>query len=272
MVSWIQWVQSLWQGTSTSSDASNEQAEEVQQPIPPRRRVRIYDDAAEPVYNPPSFEGRVDWDVDTESDASSMESQVARHRSIQRILSQKGLPPELLRRVDAFADEGYDLCVSRSFLGMYTNNANTRYLYTPPLASSLHHGCLLRVEVEMDSHDQGWSSEPNRSWLGTYQGSYTWWDLTLERPAQAAQSSAETGSDTEEDVPAWTEIHRQELCRNIHASDAFKVHTITLDTSSPIVQDAQPGDRLCVWVRTQFPGWINFARHASIRVRLAWSD
>ena len=134
---------------------------------------------------------------------------------------------------------------------MYSNNANTRYLRTPPLESNYARHFVLQVIVEIYSHDQGWSTDPHREWFGTYNGSHTWWDLTLDRPNAASYSkekfaNVNGSSDSEcESVPTpvtYNEIHRRELCRNLHASDKFQLHTIVLSSDDPLVRDAQPGD------------------------------
>lgn len=233
------------------------------------------------VFNPPDVRIPRDWDEAGPFSEFCLEQQIVRHRKLAMMLSRKNLPPELIRRIFWLAGEGCERCVTTETHALYSNDANHRYLRTPPLQSPMTHHFVMQVTVETDSHDQGWSSEPRREWLGTYEGSHTWWDLTLDRPAPARAHSedrlvtvgASSGSDSEADDPpacTWHEIHRVEVCRNIHASQSFKLHNITLGPDHPLVRDAQPGDVISLWARTQYPGWVNNACYARIRVRVAW--
>ncbi|WFD01393.1 hypothetical protein MOBT1_000056 [Malassezia obtusa] len=197
----------------------------------------------------PDHPGQV-WDRDPHAAL-----QVIRYRKVQRLISERGLPPELVRHILLLAEEARTLSASRAETMVYTDDANECYLRTPPLPSKLLRHFLLRVVVDIDSHDQGWSSDPNRSWLGTYQGSYTWWELSLDRQ----------GADGE-----WAEVHRVHLTHNIHASHDFRRHTLTFTAEDPVVSDAQPGDVLSLWARTQFMAWVNIVRYARISVWIDW--
>lgn len=181
--------------------------------------------------------------------------QVLRFRELQRALSEKGMPPELVRHILLLADEARMLSVTRAETMVYTDDADECYLRTPPIPSKLRHNFIRRIVVDIDSHDQGWSGERNRSWLGTYQGSYTWWELSLDRRNEQGE---------------WEEVHRTHLTHNIHASREFRRHTLEFRADDPIAFDAQPGDRLSVWARTQFAAWVNIVRYARISVWLDW--
>lgn len=181
--------------------------------------------------------------------------QVQRYRELQYVLSEKGMPPELVRHILLLADEARMLSVTRAETMVYTDDANECYLRTPPIPSKLRHHFLRRIVVDIDSHDQGWSGERNRSWLGTYQGSYTWWELTLERRNEQGE---------------WEEVHRTHLTHNIHASREFRRHTLEFHMDDSIALDAQPDDRLCVYARTQFAAWVNIVRYARISIWLDW--
>lgn len=204
-----------------------------------------------------------------------MDAQLARYHAITAVLAAKQLPPELVRIVLQMACEGRRMHVVRADTVHYTNDANARHLQTLPLPSKLMHHFLLQVRVEISSHDQGWSSDPNREWVGTYQGSYTWWELTLDRHVieeggDAAQDdgSAPSSSPALGDV---VEVERALLAYNIHGSREFKTHTVTLNASHPILQKAEPGDTLSVWARSQFGGWVNTVQYVDVGVCLDWN-
>ncbi|WFD22386.1 hypothetical protein MEQU1_001056 [Malassezia equina] len=217
------------------------------------------------LYNPPAPPVPTEWDVPSER-SLQREAQQARHTEIQCVLAHQGLPPELIQSICWEANEGLLCSVSRDELAMYSDNANEVYLTTPTLTSSLVRDFCLEITVDTWSHDQGWSSDPHRDWLGTYQGSYTWWELTLDRPTP---SSSETGNDASQ--PHTDEVHRIHVCHNIHASSEFTHHKLTLQRDHPLLRDIQQSDRLSLWARTQYPGWTNIVRSARIQVRFCWS-
>ena len=84
---------------------------------------------------------------------------------------------------------------------------------------------------------------------GTREGSWTWFELTLD--------DGETGE----------EIVRVEVVRNIHAGREFEMHRAVIEDER-ILKQAKAGDRLSVWVRAMYPGWVNYIRSVKIE---AWS-
>jgi hypothetical protein len=77
-------------------------------------------------------------------------------------------------------------------------DSNYRYIRTKPIYThEFVHG-LCGVIVTVVSKDQGWSSD-NQKYHGTYEASWTWFELTLENPR--------TGD----------EKLRKEIFRNVHA-------------------------------------------------------
>ena len=228
---------------------------------------------------PPDVSVPQRWDDASTDPEIDIEAQQHRYTQIRSILLSKGLPHHLIAYIFRLAQDGIELSIERRVYAMYSNNANTRYLRTPPLESNHARHFVLQVIVEIYSHDQGWSTDPHREWFGTYNGSHTWWDLTLDRPNAASYSkekfaNVNGSSDSEcESVPTpvtYNEIHRRELCRNLHASDKFQLHTIVLSSDDPLVRDAQPGDVFSLWARTQYPAWMNLVSYARIRARLCW--
>ncbi|KAN0065666.1 hypothetical protein ACQY0O_000796 [Thecaphora frezii] len=100
------------------------------------------------------------------------------------------LPPEVVSLVLDFAE--YYIC-KVSFLfapATYVNDANELYLRTPPFEGVLVRGFLRRVEFRIVSHDQGFSGEPAHM-HGTQEGSWTWWEATLDRPAATSATADE---------------------------------------------------------------------------------
>ena len=155
------------------------------------------------------------------------------------------------------------LSVTRDDAITYSSNANMRHVRTPIMR-------LKPVEmlIEIESHDQGWSSEPTER-HGTYEASYTWWDLTLERPKDdmSSEDRAKAASVNEDDP--FGEVLRVELQRNVHASSDFRLHTIRLKQDHELLRAFRPGDTVCLWARTLYPGWANSVRMARISV---WMD
>lgn len=249
MLAVLAWLRTQLERTWTPRTAEN-LAETTPAPSPPTTPSDTASEPAEASDRCPDASIHV-WDRDTH-----LPLQAIRFRKLQHILAQRGLPPELVRYVLLLAEEARMLCVSRADYTLYGNNTNARYLRTPPLPSKLMHHFLLRVVVDIDSHDQGWSSDPHEEWRGTYQGSWTWWELSLDRPRH--------------DEDGYFEVHRVHLTHNLHASRDFRRHTLTFRRHDPIAWDAQPGDVLSLWARTQYPGWTNFVRYARISVWMDW--
>ncbi|WFD26227.1 hypothetical protein MNAN1_001204 [Malassezia nana] len=261
------WIRTVWgaPGPEAASSSSSSDEEESMRFVPVRQAARSHA-PQETRFNPPAPPVPRDWDVPNKVSLRK-EAQQQRHAKIQHLLARKGMPPELIQRICMEAGEGLLCTVSRDEDAVYSNNANAVYVTTPPLSSSWVRGFVLSVTVDTWSHDQGWSSELRRDWLGTYQGSYTWWELTLDRPSRPLPRT-DAGN---QDPDATEEIHRVHVCHNIHASREYKHHTITFDYDHPLVRDIQQGDRLSLWVRTQYPGWCNFVRSAQIHVRFYWT-
>jgi len=219
------------------------------------------------------------WDDASTDPEIDIEAQQHRYTQFKNVLLSKGLPLHLIAYIFRLAQDGLELSIERRVYAIYSNNANTRYLRTPPLESNYAGHFVLQVIVDIYSHDQGWSTDPHREWIGTYNGSHTWWDLTLDRPDAASYAkdhfaNMDDSSDSEREsvfTPVtYSEIHRRELCRNLHASDKFQLHTIVLSSDDPLVRDAQPGDVFSLWARTQYPAWMNLVSYARIRARLCW--
>lgn len=55
--------------------------------------------------------------------------------------------------------------------------------------------------------------------------------------------------------------------RNVHAGREFEMHRAVIEDER-ILKQAKAGDRLSVWVRAMYPGWVNYIRSVKIE---AWS-
>ena len=157
------------------------------------------------------------------------------------------LPPELAIQILDFA--GYwalSRVTRREPDAAHFKHSNMRFLQSSPIQGGELHP-LRRLIITTDSKDQGWSSYPQ--FHGTRDGSWTWFELTLD------------------DGLTGEEIARVEVVRNIHAGANFERYRAVIEDDR-ILKQAKKGDRLSVWVRAAYPGWVNRVRLAQIE---AWS-
>jgi hypothetical protein len=99
---------------------------------------------------------------------------------------------------------------------------------------------LRRIVIKTVSHDQGWSSYEDD--YGTYRGSWTWFDIVLERPEDGHM----------------TEVYRGNVQSNIHACIDMTTHVVDLGIDHPVVEMARNKDVISVWIRASFSGWTNY--------------
>ncbi|KAI6118193.1 hypothetical protein F5141DRAFT_1000365, partial [Pisolithus sp. B1] len=165
--------------------------------------------------------------------------------------------------------------------------------YSPRSNLSVHarlHPCR-RIVFELWSHDQGWSSNyPNDR--GTYRGSYTWWDASVEAVQPEITGDPGIGS------PVRFHQHEQRrpplpnersLQRNLHAVEETQHHTVEwsyadtvpsttdqqdlynrgrgpLSADGRFVRNLKVGDCIALWASARFPGWEMHAEKAKISV------
>ena len=166
---------------------------------------------------------------------------------IALVRSSLPLPPELVTQILDCAEYWTLSQAIRSDLVNYTF-ANKRYLQSPPIQGGDFAHPLRRLVITTDSKDQGWSSYPETQ--GTRDGSWTWFDLTLD--------DGETGD----------EIVRLEVVRNVHAGKRFETYRAVIEDER-ILKRARKGDRLSVWARAMYPGWVNYVQSAKIEASCA---
>ncbi len=119
-----------------------------------------------------------------------------------------------------------------------------------------------KVEINITSHDQGWSSYPQDR--GTYRGSWTWFEAEIS-----------LGGSEDEHEGEGEHCVKRELCRNVHADAMDKTHTIIWrydaedDGERDLIRSLGPGSSVSVVPQVRFPGWQNYVTCASVDVYAA---
>jgi hypothetical protein len=172
------------------------------------------------------------------------------------------LPPETVLDILEYAEYWQSLRAIQATPARITSQdqgGNVLHLSTPVFpARSVPARMVRRIEIRTVSHDQGWSSD-NDALHRTYEASWTWFEAALLDPP------------TEPDEDGFAENGpRYEVVRNVHAGRDFKEHRIVWGPDHPLVQQARPGQRVGVFTRAMFPGWVNFVREIEIVVYLGW--
>ncbi|CAG8610752.1 2277_t:CDS:1 [Funneliformis caledonium] len=147
-------------------------------------------------------------------------------------------------------------------------NLNTLYLTgslpSPPSSNEaeIFPKCKM-VEFTCESHDQGWSSYPNDQ--GTYRGSYTWGEASVIIPKQGINlqdQSIDINDKFNEKVP----IERHNVYTNKHADNTWQIHNNVFASDHPLVTGLQPGEMVGLWIRSSFPGWVNYIKRAELKL------
>eukprot|EP01031_Cornospumella_fuschlensis_P045117 gene45117-55191_t len=141
------------------------------------------------------------------------------------------------------------------------SNANHLHLHLP--LSKLQFHVPISIVIKVNSKDQGWSSYPDEHGM---RNSWSWGELAL---------SVRAG-----------ERHR--VYTNIHAGQDWEVQTKSFGPMDDVMQglcavllDAQQNPEvplgghvvdLQLFLRSQFPGWENHIKHASISVEYMLTD
>lgn len=171
-------------------------------------------------------------------------------KAVRSYFSSK-LPPELVTEILDLAQYWVsDITIREEPRVKTFSNANVRYLSTDPLLGGDFTHPLRQVVVTTVSKDQGWSNDASR-FGGTYEASWTWFELSLENP--------QTGE----------EKYRMDVVRNVHAGKKFTEH-VTYLNDPRLFELAEAGDVISVWVRASFPGWVNHVKSVSIETFVAY--
>ncbi|OCK85117.1 hypothetical protein K432DRAFT_67438 [Lepidopterella palustris CBS 459.81] len=238
---------------------------------------------------------------------------------VRSYLSRLNLPTELALAIIDFA-QYYPLARGHT-LGNFTIAASTHRLnsaalllvVSDPIPSGTK-GERLKprsVKFKLRSHDQGWGGErgcrgrvPSHSfhYIGTYSGSYTWFEACILRPLPTTSTSTSTSrpaltlpytfnpyptavclrpvgfdlvhcsASSRETAVMW---HIQS---NVCASSEEKVHEVewrrgAVQEIEPgkgigkdFVEKLRPGDRVGVWARALYPGWVNHVKEVGVEI------
>lgn len=223
---------------------------------------------------------------------------------VRSFLMQLKLPTELALAIIDFADyypvvrghEATELHVAASTHRL--NSTAVLYAVTDPIPEDTN-GARVRVKnvsFELRSHDQGWGGE--RGCRGTYSGSYTWFEACILRPIPSLYTDplrlpytfnpqptavclkpvgymlVPCSTSGREETVVW---HIQS---NVCADSREMVHRVEWrpgevqdilpgrGIGKAFVEKLRPGDRVGVWARALYPGWVNHVKEVSIEVNV----
>ncbi|KAE8370153.1 hypothetical protein BDV27DRAFT_152308 [Aspergillus caelatus] len=165
---------------------------------------------------------------------------------------KRWLPSELVLEVLEHAEYWLVSRISRAEEMQYKErdcHGQTPYLTAAPIQGERYP--VKKIRITIWSHDQGWSIYPQDH--GTFNNSWTWFDLGITRPAGR------------EDISKDANLR---LATNVHASKKTMCHEITYrrDQNLRWVQNLEPGDSISIIPRALFPGWRNFVEKACIEI------
>lgn len=177
------------------------------------------------------------------------------------LVGMKELPVDIANHVLDFAGLSLMFETETNRLERGSSNMNVEYLALAipsaeelMLPKGLGVGRCLQMLVDLESHDQGWASdapEHNR----TYHACWSWSELEVKAPGD-------------------TEPLRVEVGPNLRAHRSYRLHrrifSPTSDIDAPVLEHIVPGSQLRLFLRSQFPGWINNAKYARMVVTFAF--
>ncbi|DAZ99212.1 TPA: hypothetical protein N0F65_008245 [Lagenidium giganteum] len=174
----------------------------------------------------------------------------------------KGLPGDVVAQILALGGLHYCCDAVTTEVLQGSNNMDQLYLEVAiptreqlRLPSGLELAECLEVMVDCCSHDQGWASL-DQELNGTYRSSFTWSELEV----------------TKQPLPEAMEeivIPRTTASVNLRASRAFRWHRKIFDHNDPVVAKVTPGCKCRLYMRSQYPGWINSVNYGRIKVSFA---
>ncbi|KAI3011196.1 hypothetical protein M752DRAFT_296932 [Aspergillus phoenicis ATCC 13157] len=156
------------------------------------------------------------------------------------------------------------------------------YLVSPPLPRGVS-----AVQFNITSHDQGWCDDPSK-------GLWSWFDVSIlgteredefptfsglsdpsyvkPKPEDYGQVLQDRGlhfKDIPRGNPAKLGIAKRVTANKIHRSWQQQVVTWRLEDGgeeASFLSLLEEGDRLVIWARTQFAGWVNCVKKVEIMV------
>ncbi|KAK2762151.1 hypothetical protein FQN54_001159 [Arachnomyces sp. PD_36] len=214
------------------------------------------------------------------------------------LLSGTKLPLEIIDSIIDHAEYWPHVIARRELKatarGRPSSGDNIEYLRTPPLCFDTSdfdsktspsllpartiHPCR-KIVFSISSNDQGWSSGGHR---GTFEQSYTWFDVTRE-PWSPPQEKGELkhsflpGPKTlQKNVTAKGEATKHEITWNYWDSldpdseeaeeQAKKLGRGRATMNGEFVREMEVGDSVVLWARARFPGWRNTVHKAEIKL------
>lgn len=219
---------------------------------------------------------RLNPDMDLEEDLIPEDSSVDQEARITNairaaaLLRQK-LPADLVPIVLDYAQLWSTIAIARRFRKERINERRAGLVaLTCKLPENMPGSTVRRLRITTESRDQGWSDYLDQH--GTYEGSWTWFELGVRPIAEQNQVS---GSADEGNLIIGREgdtVRRTLVTRNIHARRKWKTHVVVWDVANEteeirkLIWGAKAGDviELSVWAR--YPGWENFLKFARIEV------
>ena len=134
---------------------------------------------------------------------------------------------------------------------------------------------LRKVQFRFVSKDQGWSN--HQHFLGgTYEGSFSWWELKVQRAKPRNHVDRTKTAETEErvaegevsqllrasSVAAWENVGSLHLQANRHAGQKMERYDIQVESGHEVFEHLQPGDRIVLCACARYPGWQNLVESA----------
>lgn len=102
-----------------------------------------------------------------------------------------------------------------------------------------------KLEVTVDSHDQGWSSYPHDH--NTMRGSWTYGEVWV-RNAEGEK------------------VYSYIVYTNVHACKDWKLQSKSFDRYDEIMSHLKPGASVDLMLVARYPGWVNNTRFAEMKV------
>ena len=136
-------------------------------------------------------------------------------------------------------------------------------LSSPPL-STQDISTLRRVAISFTSKDQGWSSYPGSH--GTYEASWTWFDVALFSPAE--MGGRPTRGALHDEPACGLMPKRYRLQCNRHAGKKMESYNLNLDKSHghQLFEDLSENDSIALMACAQFSGWQNNVESANLQL------
>jgi len=172
------------------------------------------------------------------------------HKMLYGVL---GLPKTMASRILDLAEYWVQVSVTRREAMSVTERSGECEYVSVVVRGRKQHP-VRRIVFSTVSHDQGWSS--NNDSKGTYRNSYTWFEAGV--------------------VQASSSYPRRIITHNIHASLEHRTHVRAWENTELFpelkkwLEQIVPGDRIVVYPRAQYAGWVNVVASVEIKLYCAY--